>query len=54
MLELGSSGHGVVGLTLAANPERVCLTDFPQLLPLLRANIEANGANASVEARPLA
>ena len=57
VLELGA-GLGVLGNALAAHGAgRVCLTDVPQQVPLLRHNVAANAgsraAGCAVEAAPL-
>lgn len=41
-VELGA-GVGLVGLALAAMGARVTITDVEKVLPLMRANLEANG-----------
>ena len=55
ILELGS-GSGFVGLSLAKlGAAHVRLTDLPQQLPILNANVDANGGDAlPLEVRPLA
>jgi len=54
VIELGA-GCGVVGIAAALlGCQRVTLTDYPQLLPLLRRNATANHLDASVcDAAPL-
>lgn len=41
-VELGA-GVGLVGLALAAMGARVAVTDVAKVLPLMHANLEANG-----------
>ena len=59
VLELGS-GHGLVGCGIAKlGARRVSVSDLPQMMPLLQANLEANEDECNVEgcelsAQPLA
>lgn len=52
VLELGA-GTGVAGLAAARQGAEVFVTDLPEMLPLLAANIGANSLAARAEAMPL-
>ncbi|KAG2498939.1 hypothetical protein HYH03_003129 [Edaphochlamys debaryana] len=46
VVELGS-GPGLVGILLAKLGAKVYITDIPKVLPLVEANVEANGVGVS-------
>merc|ERR1719261_2381890 len=52
VLELGA-GTGVAGLAAARQGADVVVTDLPEMMPLLSANIRANSLGARAQALPL-